>query len=144
MRIVGGPDQQWNTRQGDARQFSGRVWQVRLFESDSEDLRIGCVTFEPGSRTHWHSHPGGQLLLILTGSGWVGGRTGRVEQVTAGHIAYTPPEEPHWHGASDSAFLAHIAITRGETNWMEEVSSSEMPTDQPKGPGTSSQRSELG
>ena len=79
------------------------------------------VSFPAGARTHWHSHPGGQVLHIVDGLGRVGTRDGRVEAVQTGDLVYAPPDEEHWHGAADDAAVRHLALSFGETRWLEPV-----------------------
>lgn len=89
-------------------------------------LACATVTFEPGARTAWHSHPLGQTILITSGLGWVQRDGGAVEQVQAGDMVWFEPGEKHWHGASASCAMTHIAITETQdgksTEWMEKVS----------------------
>ena len=83
---------------------------------------MGTVQFAPGARTFWHSHPGGQVLIVLAGEGRVTERGGRSLRVRAGDVIEAAPDEEHWHGASASAYLVHIAIATGQTRWLEAVS----------------------
>jgi quercetin dioxygenase-like cupin family protein len=80
---------------------------------------VTSVTFAPGARTRWHLHEGGQLLIVLSGEGWVGTRDMNREVVHSGDLVWTPAGEEHWHGATDTAPLTHLAVTLGETHWME-------------------------
>jgi quercetin dioxygenase-like cupin family protein len=86
----------------------------------------GAVTFEPGARTAWHTHPLGQTLIVTSGRGWVQVEGGPREEVLPGDIVWFPPGEKHWHGATDTAAMSHIAIAEsldGKTvNWLEKVS----------------------
>lgn len=79
------------------------------------------VSFPAGARTHWHSHPGGQVLFVTDGAGRVGTRDGRIEPLEAGDLAYAPPDEQHWHGASEDAAVRHLALSFGVTEWYEPV-----------------------
>ncbi len=84
------------------------------------------VFFEPAARTHWHSHPEGQILYIVTGKGRVQKWDEPVIEVGPGDVVYIAPDEKHWHGAGPESFMVHIAInpainTHGITEWMEEV-----------------------
>ena len=89
--------------------------------------RVGgaIVTFEPGARTAWHTHPLGQTLIVTGGCGWAQREGGPLEEIRPGDIAWFPPGEKHWHGASASTAMTHIAIAEaldGKTvEWMEKV-----------------------
>lgn len=90
--------------------------------------RIGgaTVTFEAGARTNWHTHPLGQTLIVVSGMGWVQTEGGPKEQIRAGDIVWIPPGEKHWHGATDSTAMSHIAISEAldgkSVDWLEKVS----------------------
>lgn len=105
--------------------FTGTVRVDSPF-AGSGALACATVTFEPGVRTAWHSHPLGQTILITSGLGWVQRDGGAVEQVQAGDMVWFEPGEKHWHGASASCAMTHIAITETQdgksTEWMEKVS----------------------
>ena len=79
------------------------------------------VSFPAGVRTDWHSHPDGQILYIVEGRGRVGTRDGEVVQVAAGDLVYAPPDEQHWHGASQEEPVRHLALSFGDTAWQEPV-----------------------
>ena len=79
------------------------------------------VSFPAGARTHWHSHPGGQVLFVTDGRARVGTRDGRVERLSAGDLAYAPPDEEHWHGAEEDVAARHLAFSFGATAWGEPV-----------------------
>lgn len=89
--------------------------------------RIGgaTVTFEPGARTNWHTHPLGQTLIVTSGLGWVQTDSGPRQEIRAGDIIWIPPGEKHWHGATATTAMSHIAISEaldGKTvDWMEKV-----------------------
>jgi quercetin dioxygenase-like cupin family protein len=84
------------------------------------------VTFEPGARTAWHTHPLGQTLIVTSGVGWVQKEDGPVEEIHPGDIVWFAPNEKHWHGASPTIAMTHIAIQEqlnGKVvDWMEKVS----------------------
>jgi len=86
----------------------------------------GSVTFEPGARNAWHTHPLGQILIITAGCGWVQREGGPVEEVHAGDVIWFPPGEKHWHGATPTTAMTHIAIQEQvdgkAVDWMEKVS----------------------
>ena len=79
------------------------------------------VKFEPGGRTHWHSHPNGQYLHVLDGEGRVQSRGGEVGRLLPGDTIYAEPGEQHWHGAGEDTPMAHLAVSLGVTEWFEPV-----------------------
>jgi len=99
--------------------FTGTVWGDPV--SAQDDVSINTVYFAPGGRTHWHSHPGGQALHVTNGSGWVGVRGEPAKQIRSGDVVWAPPGEEHWHGADESSFMVHLAISLGDAEWMDEV-----------------------
>jgi quercetin dioxygenase-like cupin family protein len=107
--------------------FTGIVRVDPLF-GPPEPARVSgaLVTFEPGARTAWHTHPLGQTLLVMTGLGWAQREGGPVEEIRPGDVVWFPPGERHWHGASATVAMSHIAIqekTDGKVvDWMEKVS----------------------
>ena len=84
------------------------------------------MTFEPGARTAWHTHPLGQMLLITCGVGWVQREGGPVEEIRPGDVVWIAPGEKHWHGATPTTAMTHIAVVEklnGKTaDWLEKVS----------------------
>jgi quercetin dioxygenase-like cupin family protein len=98
------------SRKGPADWFTGSVRIDPLFQAP-EPARVGGahVTFEPGARTAWHTHPFGQTLIITSGLGWVQREGGTVEEVRSGDVVWFPPGEKHWHGASATTAMTHIA-----------------------------------
>ncbi len=115
------------SRRGPADWFTGAVRIDPLFQAP-EPARVGGahVTFEPGARTAWHTHPLGQTLIITSGLGWVQRDGGPVEEVRPGDVVWFPPGEKHWHGASASTAMTHIAIQEAlngsPVTWLEKVS----------------------
>jgi len=106
--------------------FTGAVRIDFLF--DANEARRGAsatVTFEPGARTAWHTHPLGQTLIITFGIGWVQREGGPVEEVRPGDVVWFEPNEKHWHGASATYAMSHIAIQENlngkVVDWMEKV-----------------------
>ena len=89
-------------------------------------LNAGSVTFEPGARTAWHTHPLGQTLIITAGLGWVQTEGGSIEEVRPGDVVWFPPGEKHWHGATPTTAMTHIAVQEAlngkNVDWMEKVS----------------------
>jgi quercetin dioxygenase-like cupin family protein len=114
------------SRKGPADWFTGTVRIDPLFQTPEPARVNGAhVTFEPGSRTAWHTHPLGQTLIITSGLGWVQREGGPVEDVRPGDVVWFPPGEKHWHGASASTAMTHIAVQEaldGKTvDWLEHV-----------------------
>lgn len=112
---------------GPADWFTGTVRIDPLFNPhDPERVQGGSVTFEPGARTAWHTHPLGQTLIVTAGFGRVQRWGGPVEEIRPGDIVWFPPGEKHWHGAAPQTALTHIALQEvkdGKTvNWLEHVS----------------------
>ena len=112
---------------GPAEYFTGPVRIDPLFEAPDPARAVGAsVTFEPGARTAWHSHPLGQTLIVTAGRGQVQRWGGPIEEIRPGDVIWFSPGEKHWHGASASTAMTHIAIQErldGKTaDWMEKVS----------------------
>lgn len=110
--------------------FTGSVRLDPLFDPGDEARAAGVsVTFEPGARTAWHTHPLGQTLIVTSGCGLVQREDGSIEEIQSGDVVWFPPEEKHWHGASPDNAMTHIAIHEqlgGETvTWMEHVTDDE-------------------
>jgi len=97
-----------------------------------EPSRMGgaTVTFEPGGRTAWHTHPLGQTLVILSGRGWVQRKDGPLEVVTPGDIIWFAPGEQHWHGATDTTAMSHLALSEAldgkSVDWLDLVTDDEV------------------
>src|SRR2546428_12321611 len=107
--------------------FTGAVRIDPLFQAP-EPARVLAVsvTFEPGARTAWHVHPLGQTLIVTAGCGFVQNAGGPIEKIRPGDVVWCPPREKHWHGATATTAMTHIAIVEqldGKTvEWMEKVS----------------------
>jgi len=112
---------------GPENYFSGDVNIDPLFDA-SEPARVFSVqvTFAPCARTAWHTHPLGQTLIVTSGVGWVQKWGAPKEEIMQGDVVWFPPGEKHWHGATDSTAMSHIAIVEKldgkSTDWMEQVS----------------------
>jgi quercetin dioxygenase-like cupin family protein len=107
--------------------FTGTVRIDPLFQAaDPGRVVVASVTFEPGARTAWHTHPLGQTLIVIAGCGWAQRWGGPIDEIRPGDVIWFPPGEKHWHGASATTAMTHIAIVEnldGETaDWMEKVS----------------------
>lgn len=112
---------------GSADWFTGAVRIDPLFQAPDPALVQGAsVTFEPGARTVWHTHPLGQTLIITAGCGWAQHEGGPVEEVRAGDVVWFAPAEKHWHGATPTSAMTHIAIQEKRegrvVDWLEPVS----------------------
>ena len=112
---------------GPAEYFTGAVRVDRLFEAPEPARVVGAsVTFEPGARTAWHTHPLGQTLIVTAGCGRAQRWGGPVEEIRPGDVVWFPPGEKHWHGATPRTAMTHLAIQEkvdGKTvDWLEQVS----------------------
>jgi quercetin dioxygenase-like cupin family protein len=112
---------------GPADWFTGSVRIDPLFQSPGPARAAGArVTFEPGARTAWHTHPLGQTLIVTSGLGWVQREGGSIEEIRPGDVVWFEPGEKHWHGASATVAMTHIAIQEAKdgkaVEWMEHVS----------------------
>jgi quercetin dioxygenase-like cupin family protein len=115
------------SRKGPADYFTGTVRVDPLFQApDPARVSGGHITFEPGARTAWHTHPLGQNLIITSGLGWVQREGGQIEEVRPGDVVWFPPGLKHWHGATPTTAMTHIAITESlggkNVDWMDKVS----------------------
>jgi len=115
------------SRSAPAEYFTGNVRIDPLFQApDPARAAAGSVTFEPGARTAWHTHPLGQTLIITSGCGWVQREGGQIEEIRPGDIVWFPPGEKHWHGATPTTGMTHTAIQESlngkNVDWMEQVS----------------------
>jgi quercetin dioxygenase-like cupin family protein len=119
MKVSRGRENRKSNRGAD--HFTGGVWQDTLLDNEGAGTRVYAVFFEPGSRTHWHSHENGQVLYVTAGEGRVGTGDG-VETVRAGDLVHAPAGEEHWHGAGPDSVLLHVAVSLGATRWGGEVS----------------------
>ena len=111
---------------GPADWFTGTVRIDPLFSREAPARVSGAqVTFEPGARTAWHTHPLGQTLIVTSGFGWVQREGGPIEEIHPGDVILFAPEEKHWHGASPTTAMSHIAIQEQlngkAVEWMEHV-----------------------
>ncbi|GJD97821.1 (R)-mandelonitrile lyase [Methylobacterium iners] len=96
---------------------------------DPARVAMASVTFEPGARTAWHTHPLGQTLIVTFGRGWVQRAGGPIEEIAPGDVVWFEPDEKHWHGASANTAMTHIAIQERldgkAVTWMEQVTERE-------------------
>jgi quercetin dioxygenase-like cupin family protein len=135
LAAVGGPDKQLTimragTRpviEGSPANFTGKATIDRQVRPDASKRSMGSlVSFEPGARTAWHTHPLGQTLIVTSGCGWVQIEGGKKEEIRAGDVIWTPGNVKHWHGAQSDAAMSHYAIVEplngSNVEWMEHVS----------------------
>lgn len=125
MKIM--PNGSRPSMKGPEANFTGSVRVDPLF-APTEHTRAsgGHVTFEPGARSAWHTHPAGQTLIVTSGLGWVQEWNGEKREIRPGDVIWTPPGVKHWHGASATTGVTHIAIQEAvdgkNVDWMEKVS----------------------
>ena len=106
--------------------FTGAVRIDPMFQpNDARRAAAATVTFEPGARTAWHTHPLGQTLIVIAGCGWVQREGGTVEEIHPGDVVWFEPNEKHWHGATSTTAMTHIAIQENlngkVVEWLEKV-----------------------
>ena len=114
------------TRRASSEYFTGTVWQDPLWEApDPARIRVVRVAFEPGARTHWHTHPLGQTLLVVSGVGRAQIWGGAVQVLRPGDTVWFPPGEKHWHGAGPESAMSHVALHEhiggNNVTWLEAV-----------------------
>lgn len=112
---------------GPADWFTGAVRIDAPFHASAPGHVGGAiVTFEPGARTAWHTHPLGQTLIVTSGCGWAQHEGGPIEEIRPGDLVWFPPGEKHWHGAAPTTAMTHVAIAEAldgkNVEWMEKVS----------------------
>lgn len=113
------------TKPAPAAYFTGTVWIEALSETDLLEVQIFRVTFEPNARTAWHTHPKGQTLVMTSGNGLFQTRGQAVQVISQGDVIIIPALEEHWHGASPTSLMQHLAIQAQvdgiAANWLEHV-----------------------
>lgn len=109
--------------------FTGNAWVKLLVNENEFNSIIGNVTFEAGARTNWHTHPGGQILIVTDGNGYYQEKGKPIQLIQRGDVIKIPAAIKHWHGASVDNALTHIAITavtpKGAVDWLERVTDEE-------------------
>jgi quercetin dioxygenase-like cupin family protein len=104
----------------DSSHFNGPVTHHPLHTTSEPHLvRVGVVHFQPGIRNHWHRHDGGQVLHVVDGEGYVQSRGEDARLIRTGDTVSAEPGEEHWHGAGPDHAMSHIAVSIGETTWLE-------------------------
>jgi quercetin dioxygenase-like cupin family protein len=111
---------------GPADYFTGTVRLDTPFKAEAPGRAGGAiVTFEPGARTAWHTHPLGQIIIVTAGLGWAQHEGGPIEEIRPGDVVWFPPGEKHWHGATDRTAMTHVAIAESQdgspVTWLEKV-----------------------
>jgi quercetin dioxygenase-like cupin family protein len=115
------------SNKGPAQWFTGEAHIERMNQATAPArASVSSVTFQPGARTAWHSHPLGQTLVVTDGRGRVQSWDGPVEEIQSGDVVWAPPSEKHWHGATGTTGMTHISILEQldgkSADWMEHVS----------------------
>lgn len=115
-----------SSARGPAEYFQGAVRQDPAIEAPAPArVRVVTVTFEPGARTNWHTHPLGQTLIVTAGRGLAQSWGGPLREIRAGDVVWFPPGEKHWHGAAAQTAMTHIAIQEAldgkAVDWLEQV-----------------------
>jgi quercetin dioxygenase-like cupin family protein len=118
------------TRRAPPEYFTGTVWQDPIIATEAPARIVSTrVSFEPGARTNWHTHPLGQTLYVVSGVGRVQTKGEPVREISPGDVVWIPPGEKHWHGGSPTNGMAHIAIQEAQdgnyATWMEPVTDEE-------------------
>jgi quercetin dioxygenase-like cupin family protein len=117
---------------GSPEYFTGAVRiEVLVQPAGPARIRGNSVTFEAGARTAWHTHPLGQTLLVTSGIGWVQAWGGPLAEIRPGDVVWIPPGEKHWHGATRSSAMTHLAFQEAAdgkpVDWMEQVTDAQYP-----------------
>jgi len=106
--------------------FSGTVYADPVMPA-TNGVTINTVMFEPGGRTYWHTHEQGQVLQVTAGMGWICLEGEAPQSIRQGDIVFIGPGERHWHGATDTSYMVHIATSIGKATWQEEVADKDYP-----------------
>jgi quercetin dioxygenase-like cupin family protein len=122
------------SEKGPADYFTGNVRLDTRFSAAAPGLTSGAVvTFEPGARTAWHTHPLGQVLIVTAGFGWAQSEGGPRQEIRPGDVVWFEPGEKHWHGATDRTAMTHVAIAEAENGtsvtWLEHVTDEQYGSD---------------
>jgi quercetin dioxygenase-like cupin family protein len=115
-----------NVITGSPKRFTGSVRVQSLFDpTEPSRTSGGAVTFQPGARSAWHTHPLGQILIVTDGVGWIQQWGGPVQVIRKGDVVWIPPGVKHWHGATPTTPMTHIAVQESlngvAVNWLEQV-----------------------
>ncbi|KAM0420393.1 hypothetical protein ACHAPT_011813 [Fusarium lateritium] len=120
-----------NSTQRGGSTFTGTAWVEDVYRST--DGTITTVMFERGARSFWHRHESGQILRVLAGAGWVVDQGGKAQRINVGDTVSCQASTTHWHGADEGSYLVHLAITSGQTEWLDEVTEGEYEQAHPRG-----------
>ncbi|TMC54376.1 MAG: cupin domain-containing protein [Chloroflexi bacterium] len=121
MKITSRPESLKTEKPAEREHFTGRTALRGLMEAAQPgSIFAAVVRFEPGARNNWHSHPGGQLLHVIEGEGWVQVRGQKPQRIELHDTVAADPGEEHWHGAGSQKPMSHLAVAAGETRWLEE------------------------
>ena len=121
MKVISRSKAASDLRPMDPAHFTGTTSSAPLIDPGArESMFAAIVRFEAGVRNYWHSHPGGQLLHVVEGEGWVQQRNQQPQRIRQGDMVVAEPNEEHWHGAGRRGPMAHLAVGLGETRWLEE------------------------
>jgi len=104
-----------------AEWFTGEGIRRDVTRIGAPDAGLTVVSFEPSARTNWHSHSDGQVLFVLDGAGRTATRREAEVPLAVGDVVYVAPGEEHWHGATESSSMRHLAVSFGQTDWLEPV-----------------------
>jgi quercetin dioxygenase-like cupin family protein len=118
------------THRAPSEHFTGTVWQDPIIAAEAPARIVAArVSFEPGARTNWHTHPLGQTLYVISGIGRFQTKGGPVQEIRPGDVVWIPPGEKHWHGGSPTSGMTHIAMQESlegnYSSWMEPVTDAE-------------------
>lgn len=103
--------------------FTGEVF-LDMLQADGQ-AALANVTFTPCARTHWHTHQGGQVIRVLSGSGWICDKGKQARRIKAGDTIWAPAGTTHWHGADDGSIMTHFVVGIGATDWHDAVTEEE-------------------
>ena len=125
------------SQKGPFEYFTGSVRIDPIVQApDPSRVTAGTVTFEPGARSAWHTHPLGQTLIVISGLGWTQCEGGPIEEIRPGDVIWCPPNHKHWHGATSKNAMTHIAITEQlngkNVDWLEQVTDEQYLAGPPK------------
>jgi quercetin dioxygenase-like cupin family protein len=123
------PNPPASTNRGPAAYFSGTAWVTMVASANATDCTVGDVTFEPGVRNNWHSHPAGQILVVTAGRGYYQQKGQPAQLLRVGDAVSIAPGVVHWHGAAPDSLFTHLAInpnvSQGVADWLEPVTDEE-------------------
>jgi quercetin dioxygenase-like cupin family protein len=126
MKVSRGRQENTPSERRDGSGFTGTVFADPIVSNTGDAaINVALVLFEPGARTYWHKHSGGQVLLVTAGEGWVRNADGAGRRIRAGDVVQVDPGEVHWHGAGLETYMVHTSMTLGIIDWADEVTDEE-------------------